>query len=292
MLGKQNCKICRGPTYYVGSRSGTFKKNTSFHYYSCQQCYFSFVGNPWLEYEKIYSFEYYNGKGADPLADYFFELKHPKSTIRKYEWEGLKKIIAQLTQNIKNPQHLDYGCGNGGLVRYLAHSGIRSYGFEEGAINLYLNDILLLEKHDLEKKEHSFDIISAIEVIEHIAEPLNFLKYIRSLLKPNGVFFLTTGNAQLKREKITHWSYAAYPEIHISFFEPKTLALALEQTGFKPTYLGFMRGYSDIIKFKVLKNIRCRYSLKIFDLLPWAILSRLIDKKLKITAHPLGVAAL
>ncbi|MDQ8039725.1 MAG: class I SAM-dependent methyltransferase [Rickettsiella sp.] len=291
MLERLNCKICDGFAYFMGSRRGNYKKDTTFHYYSCPNCYFSFVGNPWLEFDKIYSHAYYNGKGADPYVDYFFELNHPESTIRKYEWKGLAKVINRFVSSKYTQYYLDYGCGSGGLVRYLSNNFyFKCFGFEEGSIASHFNDISLLSKVDLEKRKNTFDIITAIEVIEHVIDPLSFLKEIRSLLKLEGVFFFTTGNAKPWRGKITNWSYVSVPETHISFFEPSTLALALEKSGFKPEFQGFLPGFSDVIKFKVLKNLRYRSESKLFDVLPWSMLSRLIDKKFKFSHHPIGIA--
>ena len=290
MLDKKDCKVCNGSAYFVGSRRGNYKKDTTFHYYSCPNCYFSFVGNPWLEFDKIYSHAYYHGKGADPLVDYFFELNHSESTIRKYEWQGLARVINRFLPN-KHAQYLDYGCGSGGLVRYLSYNSCyQCFGFEEGNITSNLNDICLLSKVDLEARKNTFDIITAIEVIEHSVDPLSFLKEVRSLLKPKGVFFFTTGNAKPWRKKLLNWSYASIPEVHISFFEPSTLALALEKSGFKIEFKGFIPGFSDIIKFKVLKNLRYRSKSKLFDILPWSLISRLIDKKFKLSHHPIGIA--
>jgi len=41
------------------------------------------------------------------------------------------------------------------------------------------------------------------------------------------------------------------PEIHISIFEPQTLALALADAGFNVTFPGFGPGWADIIRFKL-----------------------------------------
>jgi hypothetical protein len=191
MLGEQKCKICDSIALFAGSRLGRYRQDTTFHYYSCQNCYFSFVGNPWLEFDKIYCIDYYKGKGADPLVDYFSELKYPKCIIRKYEWAGIAKIVKHLVSDIKEPQYLDYGCGSGGLIRYLSNNfNIKGFGFEQGNITSYLNDISLLNEKDLHEYRNRFDIITAIEVIEHSPDPLFLLKEIRSLLKPNGFFFI------------------------------------------------------------------------------------------------------
>ncbi|WP_333490022.1 bifunctional 2-polyprenyl-6-hydroxyphenol methylase/3-demethylubiquinol 3-O-methyltransferase UbiG [Acidocella sp. MX-AZ03] len=40
----------------------------------------------------------------------------------------------------------------------------------------------------------SFPVVTALEIIEHVADPLEFLKSLRALLAPGGVLFLSTLN--------------------------------------------------------------------------------------------------
>ncbi len=55
--------------------------------------------------------------------------------------------------------------------------------------NLILKDFLT---HPL--PENSFDIVSAIEVIEHVAQDKEFVQAAFRVLKPGGIFYLTTPN--------------------------------------------------------------------------------------------------
>jgi 2-polyprenyl-3-methyl-5-hydroxy-6-metoxy-1,4-benzoquinol methylase len=55
-------------------------------------------------------------------------------------------------------------------------------------VNYILSDIFDFEPENDEK----YDFITLGEVLEHVEKPVALLKKIRSLLKPNGVLFLTT----------------------------------------------------------------------------------------------------
>jgi SAM-dependent methyltransferase len=130
-------------------------------------------------------------------------------------------------------------------------------------------------------------VVTAIEVIEHVVDPVPALKAMADLLRPGGLLFLTTGNAAPHADGLSRWSYVR-PEIHVSFFEPRTLAEALRRVGLEPAFPGFVPGWEDIVKFKILKNLHRRRALAVDRLLPWGVLSRLAHKRAPVSAHPVG----
>jgi SAM-dependent methyltransferase len=136
----------------------------------------------------------------------------------------------------------------------------------------------------------SFDMVTCIEVLEHTVEPLEVLRNIRRLLKTGGLFFLTTGNARPYRRNLLQWRYV-YPDVHISYYEPDSLRRALTLTGFRPVRRGYIPGYTDIIRFKCLKTAGVHKRSLWERALPWALIGRLLDWRMGITEHPVGIAA-
>jgi cyclopropane fatty-acyl-phospholipid synthase-like methyltransferase len=192
----------------------------------------------------------------------------------------------------KSTRWLDFGCGTGGLVRYCRDRvNCQAFGYDAGDVHSHLQDLgeNLLTDKDLERYKGSFDVITAIEVLEHVPDPVAELRVIRSLLKPGGLFFCTTGNAQPFAKKILDWAYLI-PEIHINLFEPASLDAAMRRAGFRPEFAGFRPGFEDIIRFKILKNLRVRRTAWWERILPWSLLSRVADRIYKLSAHPRGWA--
>ena len=291
MVRQVKCPICDGPSDVVGEKVGRFAKRP-FVLRRCQRCRFSFVENPWLDYARIYDAAYYEGRGADPLVDYSFELAEPERTIRRHEWEGIVKIVGRLTALTPETRWLDFGCGNGGLVRHARKAtGCEVVGFEQGGIVAAARaaGIPILEPAALAGLDGSFDVVTAIEVLEHVADPLATLHQIRRLLRPGGLFFYTTGNAAPFRDRLTSWGYFI-PEIHISLYEPASMTEALRRTGFEPHQEGYLPGWDDIIKFKVLKNLRLRRSRALHRALPWRLLGRAVDRHHRLTEFPIAHA--
>lgn len=79
-----------------------------------------------------------------------------------------------------------------------------------------------------------FDLLTAFELLEHIFDPVDFLKRISINLKKGGNLLITTLNGrgfdiQLLWEK----SKSIYPPHHLNFFNMDSLCILLERTGFE-----------------------------------------------------------
>jgi SAM-dependent methyltransferase len=294
------CRICGASTTPVAVVYGSFSKR-DYHLARCSECGFAFIVDPWLDFAQIYDESYYSGRGADPLADYRYELEHPERTIRRYEWDGIATVVADLLATRERATQapsggdlrwLDYGCGNGGLVRHLrARQGVDAFGFDEGAITAEasLRGTPTLSADDLVASAGSFDVVTAIEVLEHTLDPVTELRRIRRLLRPGGLFFLTTGNAEPYARRLDRWRYVL-PELHISYFEPRTLDRALTLAGFRPEHRQLGPGFDLILKFKVLKNLRFRRRSVFTDAFP-ASVAALADRRTRLSEHPVGWAS-
>ena len=283
--------MCASLTESAGSVHGRFS-GKDFELRRCPTCGFAFVDPPWTDFAAIYSDAYYERRGADPLVDYVTELERPDRTLRRYEWHGVHERVRTLIELGPAARWLDYGCGTGGLVRHLRATGAYdAVGFEQGwsVPRLREHGIPFLEADDLQAQEGTFDVVTAIEVLEHVVDPVAELRRMRALLRPGGLLFLTTGNSEPYAGRLTSWRYVI-PEIHVSFFEPRTLDLAMRKAGLSPTVPGFGPGWTDIIRFKLLKNLRRRSVGRLDGLVPWSMVARAIDRRFRLSAHPVGWA--
>lgn len=300
------CPVCGGPAGFAFKVMGKVPPVREFSTHHCPACRFSFVADGRTDYEDLYTDEYYQGRGADHLVDYLFDLREPGLTARRYEWNGLIRIFMTL-MNISDDSEaaglkwLDYGCGFGSLVRFGRERGLDLYGYEpygfrdskvvESLSEAERRFLQFILTDDAPPAPGTWDYVTAIEVIEHAHEPLEFLAGIRPLLKPGGILFLTTGNARPHRRRLDKWSYSTCPDVHVSFFEPETLALALEKAGFRPAFPGYVPGFTELIASKILKNLGFKRNRAVFGLIPWPLLSRAADALMRVSAMPVGIAS-
>ena len=283
------CSVCGKQTVAAGTKRG-LRTGHIFALRRCPACGFAAVEEPWTDYTAIYDEAYYRGKGSDPLVDYAGEYHSPRTTIRRYEWQGILKLVESILP--PSGRWLDFGCGHGGLVRYVReHRSYDILGFDTGAWaeTARRDGIPILTEPELVALNGTCDAITAIEVIEHIVDPLPTLARLRRLLKPGGVLFLTTGNLDHAPHNLTTWRYVQ-PEIHVSYFTPRALSLAFQASGLAPFRLADSSGWSQIIRFKILKNLRVKRANPCECLVPWRLLAPIIDRRFGISAMPAGRA--
>jgi 2-polyprenyl-3-methyl-5-hydroxy-6-metoxy-1,4-benzoquinol methylase len=283
------CRICAAVTEQIGTRHGAYS-GRDYTLRRCPECRFAFIADPWTQFDQIYDDRYYAGQGADPLVDYEFELSAPQETVRVYEWQGVAQIVRGLAGERPGQRWLDFGAGNGGLVRYVnANAGVDAEGFEDGSIVRRARELGIPIHSSMTDLRSDYDVVTAIEVLEHVLDPVAELKRIRSLMRLGGLLLLTTGNAAPFAADLARWTYVI-PEIHVSFFEPITLQRALHQAGFRTTPMPPADGFDQVLKFKVLKNLRVRRRSRLTDLVPSRPVAALADRRVHLRDHPVAWA--
>jgi SAM-dependent methyltransferase len=231
----------------------------TFKLFECRDCSFQFV-SPVIDPASLYTADYYRGSGADPTVNYEEEFRSPFQSPRFFEFSELVQIVRELKagRTSQQLQWLDYGCGNGALLRFLAEQKdlqVQAAGFDESAFSeqLKLQGFEFYDRHGLQMlPSGSFDVVTCVEVIEHTLAPKAVVTEISRLLKPEGLLLLTTGNmhSPLARMRGFHFSYCV-PEVHISLFNPKVLENVYRACGLEPRY----HRYSGLIRSKILKGL-------------------------------------
>ena len=64
----------------------------------------------------------------------------------------------------------------------------------------------------------------------------------------------------------------------------------MQKAGFVPQNRGFLHGFVAILSYKILKNLNKREAGGWESLIPWGLVTRLVDRTHQVTAHPIGIA--
>jgi 2-polyprenyl-3-methyl-5-hydroxy-6-metoxy-1,4-benzoquinol methylase len=211
------CLICSSTTFMqvaLFSTHGLVK---------CSSC--SFVFSKWIPDND----ELIKHYGTYTRTDGISEI-----TIKRY------KELAHAFEKYRNTGNwIDVGCGNGHLLSTVAKSGWKVYGteFTDTAVQICNSKGISMQEGKLNLdnyKAGSFDIVSSIEVIEHINNLHEEIDNFRTLLRKGGLLYITTPNYNsISRHLLkSQWSIVEYPE-HLCYFTPSSLHQLLTMHGFK-----------------------------------------------------------
>lgn len=149
-----------------------------------------------------------------------------------------KKILELITQFKNSGRLLDIGAGSGMLVEEAEKIGFTAEGIEpsrwlqEQAIKRNLNVHLgAYPCHDLNPP---YDVITLVDIIEHVPNPLEILSQVRDHLKNDGIGLLITPDASSIFAKLFGMKWWHYRVAHIGYFNKRNLLTALELTGLEP----------------------------------------------------------
>jgi len=177
----RDCPICGGTGEDLAFPYGTIFNGTEFFYFKCSGCGSTFVSPVpnQADFEKMYSVENYHD-----------------SHYREIRTDGhYSDSIQFLKENCAGRRSvLDFGCGNGSFLTVA-----RDNNFECAGIEFHPSAIQNVRKKtglpvtSLEETRASgrrFEIIHLGDVLEHLADPMNTIKILASLLSPEGVFYI------------------------------------------------------------------------------------------------------
>jgi hypothetical protein len=282
------CPICGEQPRKVDPLTSTFSSKR-FELGTCDRCELSLVLNPRTDFDQLYGPDYYAGKGADPLINYTAD--ETRGSLRELEWGGLLDTVSAIAapQNTPGTQLrlLDWGAGLGGLVRMARERGMKADGLDAGYAAGILEDKGLNAPPTVDASSR-YDVITAIEVIEHLIDPIAELRSMGTFLKPGGFLFITTGNVAKARCPLHEWYYAQIPDVHVTFWSPKAWTKALRLAGFAPSPLPFPRVDPRVIQYKVIKALP-KYRRPLIASLPaWRPLCRVVESRYGVSDFPVG----
>lgn len=159
-----------------------------------------------------------------------------------YWWhKGKRLYVLSLIRKFvksKNPKILDVGCGTGYLLKELGDLG-EAWGVDKSPASLSFcrkRGLKKLRRLDIEKKSFpgiKFDVVTALDVVEHIKDDLTAMKNVAKSLKPGGVFiFAAPAYPRL-------WSYWDEAAGHYRRYDGSGLTKLFRKSGFKIEYIRF-----------------------------------------------------
>jgi len=165
---------------------------------------------------------------------------------KNYYSQSRQDIAVLVPKNIRTI--LDIGCGQGGFLKLIKEqTGAETWGIE------VVIEIAEIAKHHIDKTligkvedslysipDAYFDCITFNDILEHLLEPTEVLKSIRSKLSEDGIIIASIPNVRffhnlyellIKKD----WKYkdsGILDSTHIRFFTQKSMKRMFENTGY------------------------------------------------------------
>jgi len=195
---------------------------------SCIQCRTLYCPySPWYNSEMYYG-DYYTHHGID----------EPPLVARR-----LTEITAAFSRYRQTNRLLDVGCGAGSLLQ-----AARAHGWDAQGIDVSASAVSHVRKlgfevfhgelGDARLANGQFDVITAVEILEHLFDPVAAVNEIHRLLRPGGLFWLTTPNCRSLAARLMGlgWRVVSPPE-HLQLFSVAGLRTLLFRAGFTEVQL-------------------------------------------------------
>jgi len=137
-----------------------------------------------------------NDEKTMPLSDIVPEYNSSFFLVRNLFWDRIKYSI-QLGRINDGKKILDVGCGIGYLLKHIRKKNKKCYivGID---FNININKLSIpdceFRVEDVTKlsfKDDSFDIVYALDALEHINDIASAINQIKRVLKPNGKLIIT-----------------------------------------------------------------------------------------------------
>ncbi len=179
-------------------------------------------------------FGFYESDEYRKLYDY---TSDDKELAKKYDVEQNDRIQKIGIEKFRGKVVADYGCGAGFFLDVVKGVSQRTIGIEpmkECAKILKEKDHGYYEYP--EKLPHDcLDVAVCFDVLEHIENPLQFLKFIHKSLKTGGILYVSLPNKNdvLMNTNKEIFQKFFYCKAHLYYYDMHTLSYVLEKAGFQ-----------------------------------------------------------
>ncbi|EMJ95791.1 methionine biosynthesis protein MetW-like protein [Leptospira alstonii serovar Sichuan str. 79601] len=222
----ETCPCCRTIDWKFLYLS-TFK-NYNIPIYLCKGCGLQ-TRYPRPEPSELYTEEYYSGN-----AEFSYRDERQTEKFDRYVWKARIKNIRRFR---RSGEFLDVGCSFGGFLNCAKEAGFGVTGVEissysaEAARSRGLK-VIQGEFLDADLPENFFDVITLVEVIEHLLEPEKVFQKLRRILKPGGLLLLQTANFEGIQAIDAGAGYHYYLPGHFYYYSESNLKKILDRSGF------------------------------------------------------------
>jgi SAM-dependent methyltransferase len=172
----------------------------------------------------------------EELADTSYEEGRAQRSLQQ------RKLLEVISPNGQNRRLLDIGAGSGMLVEQALKLGYRAEGVEPSGWLQQCAQKLGLQVHrgifPNPATPGPYEIVTLVDVIEHVPNPVELLEEIGKILTEDGVVLIVTPDAGSLIARMLGWRWWHYRLAHIGYFNRNNLTMAIKNAGLEPVRWG------------------------------------------------------
>jgi 2-polyprenyl-3-methyl-5-hydroxy-6-metoxy-1,4-benzoquinol methylase len=242
---RDRCNLCSNNTFEIIKPQVRDDKITS-KVFRCAACgHIQLLPKPTEDEDR----EFYNKNLQDKNRDKWIEYEVMRQNSL-YDSNRHVRLIQELRGDT-GCRLLDVGCGYGFFLAELYRNGYRNImGTELGAERRELAlthspvDIIPYDVNRPDRDPGSFDVVTLFHVLEHVGDPVVFLRNLHALLAPGGMFVCEVPNVnELLLETCREYNDFYWIRAHLNYFSGPLLLNCLNRAGFHDVQLRYEQRY-------------------------------------------------
>ncbi len=196
----------------------------------------------------------------------FYEGKYAEQSLEGDTRLRVNRLRYCLPPSMSGKRILDLGCGPGVQIAYLAAQNnlvgldISFPALQRAKDNGYACCQVDLDGRPLPFKDGQFDVVLCTDLLEHLFDPLDTVREIGRVLRPDGVAFISVPNhfSLVMRLRILfgkglifpfHSAYRAWDYMHLRYLTLGDFKELLQEGGLNPVRLYAAENPSYTIRF-------------------------------------------
>ena len=179
-------------------------------------------------------------------SEYFYlgyYLKPEETETPQFVKERLDEITADFVPYRQNNRLLDLGCGAGDLLLAARKRGWQGQGLDVSShAAQHVRDlgfeVFVGELEAAKFPTAHFDVVTAAELLEHVFDPRALVAEVARILRPGGLFWLTTPHARGLSARLLGLKWQCiWPPEHLQLFSIAGLRALLRSAGFRDVHV-------------------------------------------------------
>lgn len=264
----ENCNLCNSHEFEL-VKDELRDDKTKVKVYKCNSCgHIQLLPRPKKEADR----EFYNGNLQDKFRGKEIDYEKLRSN-NMFDTSRHVKLIQRLCTDFSS-RIVDVGSGYGFFVNELHRAGYKNViGVEiseERRKMAQRNCLVTFIDYDVnmpDKDIGKYDIMTLFHTLEHMADPVVFLRNIKKLINQGGILICEVPNVnEMLLANCGEYNNFYWIRAHLNYFSDRTLANCLRLAGFNSLEIRFEQRYGLINLCNWLNTGKPQIEIPVFEI--------------------------